>query len=104
MKSPNDSALSRRDILAMSAGLLTTSFTAQRTTAGDRRCDRSSDDTNALSGCIQTALRALDTNELVQMAIELVDVPSFTGHEEAAARLFQAQMAQRGLVTRLQPL
>jgi len=57
-----------------------------------------------LNARIDAAIAALDKDGLVKLAMALTDVASPTGHEEAAARMFQERMRQLGLVARLQPI
>jgi len=57
-----------------------------------------------LHGSTDAAIAALDRDGLVRLAMDLTDVASPTGYEEAAARLYRERMRQAGLVTRLQPI
>ena len=52
---------------------------------------------------IDTAVKALDKDALFKLAMDLCDIPSPTGYEEAAARMFYERMRKAGLVATLQP-
>jgi len=52
---------------------------------------------------IDIAVKALDKDALFKLAMDLCDIPSPTGYEEAAARMFYERMRKAGLVATLQP-
>ena len=58
---------------------------------------------SSTTGSVDEALRALDKDKLVKLAIDLCDIPSPFGQEEKAARFLHDHMRANGLIARLQP-
>jgi len=52
---------------------------------------------------IDAAVKALDKDGLFKLAMDLCDIPSPTGYEEAAAEMYHERMRQAGLHSTLQP-
>jgi acetylornithine deacetylase/succinyl-diaminopimelate desuccinylase-like protein len=95
---------SRRDILSLSAaGIWATSLAPQASVARER-ISTSADPDGTLARHIAAASAALDQQGLVELAVDLTNVPSPTGHEEEAARFLNDRMQAEGLTTRLQPV
>lgn len=59
---------------------------------------------NDLSRQVDAAFAALDEDALVELGMELTDIPSPTGHEEEVARFYHERLLADGLHSRLQPV